>query len=278
VVVAACGTLHTPLLLMASGLRSSALGQNITLHPSVRVVARFDERCDGWDGAMQSVHSAHFAAEGIHLMGVYSSVNVLAAGLPGVGPTLRRRARQLAEGGVFGALVHDDGGGSVRPGPGREPLLSYRMAPRDLDRLRRAITILAEIAIAAGAREVFTSVIGSPTFTTMAEARALEHASYDARRIECMSFHPLGSARAASDARRGAVDQGGESFELPGLFVADGSVLPTSIGVNSQVPIMSVATRIAWGVAERFPRIKAQARTAGDVSRLALFDPGLSLP
>jgi choline dehydrogenase-like flavoprotein len=276
VVIAACGTLHTPLLLLASGLRSPVLGQNVTLHPSVRVVARFDERCDGWDGAMQSVHSDHFAAEGIKLMGVYSSVNMLAAGLPGVGPALRRRVRQLAEGGVFGALVHDDGGGTVARGPGREPLLSYRMAPRDLERIRRAITILAEIAIAAGAREVFTSVIGTDPLTTMAEARALEHAHYDARRIECMAFHPLGSARAASDARRGAVDQAGESFELPGLFVADGSVLPTSIGVNSQVPIMSVATTIAWRLAERFPRIKAQARAAGDVTGLALFDPGPS--
>jgi choline dehydrogenase-like flavoprotein len=185
--------------------------------------------------------------------------------------------RQLAEGGVFGAMIHDEGGGTVRLGPGREPILSYRMAPRDLERLRKAIAILAEIAIAAGAREVFTSVVGSDPLTTMAEARALEHARYDARRIECMAFHPLGSARAASDARRGAVDQAGESFELPGLFVADGSVLPTSIGVNSQLPIMSVATTIAWRLAERFPRLKAQARAAGDVTGLALFDPGLSL-
>jgi choline dehydrogenase-like flavoprotein len=278
VVIAACGTLHTPLLLAASGLRSPVIGQNVTLHPAVRVVARFDERCDGWDGAMQSVYSDHFDAEGIKLVGVYSSVNMLAASLPGVGPTLRKRVRQLANAGVFGAMIHDEGGGSVRPGPGREPLLSYRMAPRDLERLRRSITILAELAIAAGAREVFTSVIGSRPLTSMAEARGLEHASYDARRIECMAFHPLGSARAATSARRGAVDQAGESFELPGLFVADGSVLPTSIGVNSQVPIMSVATSIAWRLAESFPRIRREARVSGDVAGLALCDGGPSAP
>ncbi len=62
----------------------------------MRVVARFDERVDGWDGAMQSVYTDHFAAEGIKLVGVYSAVNVLAAGLPGVGPTLRRRVRAAA--------------------------------------------------------------------------------------------------------------------------------------------------------------------------------------
>jgi choline dehydrogenase-like flavoprotein len=35
------------------------------------------------------------------------------------------------------------------------------------------------------------------------------------------------------------------------LYVADGSVLPTSLGVNPQVSVMSMATRIAWGMRER---------------------------
>jgi choline dehydrogenase-like flavoprotein len=42
------------------------------------------------------------------------------------------------------------------------------------------------------------------------------------------------------------VNQDGASYELPGLYIADGSILPTSIGVNSQVPIMTLATRVAW--------------------------------
>jgi choline dehydrogenase-like flavoprotein len=273
VVVSACGTMHTPLLLLASGLRdrNRLVGRNITLHPAVKVIARFDDRINGWDGAMQSVYSDHYAADGIKLVGVYSPVNILVAGLPGVGPTLRRRARAAQNCALFGAMIHDEGGGTVRPGPGREPIFTYEMAPRDLDRLRRSVTILSELAIAAGAREVFTSIFGFPPITTMDEALAMERERYDARRIECMAFHPLGSARAANDPRRGVVDQGGESFELPGLFVADGSILPTSIGVNSQLPIMSMATRIAWGIAERFPGLLSRWRAAGDVSRLALW-------
>ena len=54
-------------------------------------------------------------------------------------------------------------------------------------------------AMAAGAREVITSVFGFPTLTSMDQARALEREPYDARRIECMAFHPLGSARVAND-------------------------------------------------------------------------------
>ena len=266
VVVAACGTIHTPLLLHRAGLadKSPMVGKNITLHPGVRVVARFDERVNGWDGSMQSVYSDHFDAEGIKLVGVYSAPSGLAAGFPGVGPTFRKRVLASSRiGGAFGGMIHDDGGGTVRPGLGREPILSYAMAPRDLERLRRSITILCEIAMAAGAREVFTSVFGFPPLKNMDEARAMERAKYDARRIECMAFHPLGSARAASERGRGVVDQSGECFDLPGLFVGDGSILPTSIGVNSQVPIMAMATRVAWRLAERFKRIERRAAAAG---------------
>jgi choline dehydrogenase-like flavoprotein len=256
IVVSACGTLHTPLLLERAGVgrKSGQVGKHLTLHPAGRVVARFDDKLNGWDGALQSVYSDHFDAEGIKLVGVYTAPNVLAGGFPGVGAALRRNIESLPYCGVFGGMIHDDGGGSVRAGLGREPILTYAMAPRDLLRLRRSFTILAEMAFAAGAREVIAPIFGTKPLKNMDEVRQLERAELDARRIECMAFHPLGSARVANDPRRGVVDQSGEAFDLPGLYVADGSILPTSIGVNSQVPIMSMATRIAWGIAERAGR------------------------
>lgn len=260
VVVSACGTVHTPLLLGRAGVgrQSGVLGDKITLHPAARVVARFDERVNGWDGALQSVYCDDFDREGIKFVGVYTAANVLAAGFPGVGPALRKRAAALPYCAAMGGMVHDEGGGRVRPGIGREPVLSYEMASRDLARLKKAIRVLCEMAFAAGAREVFPPIFGVPPLTHVDQARKLEHERYDARRIECMAFHPLGSARVANDPRRGVVDQSGEAWELPGLFVADGSILPTSIGVNSQVPIMAMATRIAWRLAERLQRTTAR--------------------
>jgi choline dehydrogenase-like flavoprotein len=260
-VIVACGTLHTPILLMKSGLgkKAAALGRNVTLHPAVRLSARFDEALDGWNGAMQSVYSDHFASDGITLVGVYSPVNVLAAGLPGLGPAHRRVVSETSHHGVFGALIHDEGGGSVRPGTGREPILTYRMAPLDLLRLRRSIAILTEMAFAAGAREVYVPIFGQPPLRSMEEMRKLEHA-VDARRIECLAFHPLGSARMSNDVRRGVVKPDGETYEVRDLYVADGSILPTSIGVNSQLPVMAMATRIGWQLAEQMRREASGAR------------------
>jgi choline dehydrogenase-like flavoprotein len=87
--------------------------------------------------------------------------------------------------------------------------------------------------------------------------RAMEAAEIDARRIECMAFHPLSSARAARDPRGGLVDERGEAWELPELFVVDGSVLPTSIGVNSQIAIMATATKLAWEIDRRTAPLRA---------------------
>ncbi|MGD0527157.1 MAG: GMC family oxidoreductase [Polyangiaceae bacterium] len=250
-VVVACGALHTPPLLRRSGLRSRHLGRHLTLHPSTRVFALFDERLDGWDGAFQSVYSDHFLArEGITLISAFGPANLLAAGFPGVAARHRDYVRRLPYTAAFGALIHDEGGGRVHRWLSREPLVTYRMAERDRARLFRAIGILVEMALAAGAREVILPFFGAPTIRKRADLEALLASPPSARRAECVSFHPLGSARMSAREGEGVVRPSGETWAARGLFVADGSVVPTSLGVNSQLPIMAIARRIAHGIAD----------------------------
>ena len=249
VVVVACGSLHTPILLRRSGLGNVHLGRHLTLHPAFRVGALFDERVEGWDGAMQSVYSDHFGDEGLTLVGVYTAPSVLAAAFPGVGREHRRIVKSLPNLAFFGAMIHDDGGGRVMRWLGREPLITYRMSARDRHRLWRGVGILGELAFAAGAREVLLPIFGADPIKTPQQLRALIASPPSARKVECMSFHPLGSARMSADPRSGVVKPTGETWSTRNLFVADGSVLPTSIGVNSQLPVMAMALRIARGIA-----------------------------
>ena len=58
-------------------------------------------------------------------------------------------------------------------------------------------------------------------------------------------------AAAAAGARHAAYVLMRLPWELKELFVVDGSVLPTSLGVNPQVSVMAMATRLAWKLAER---------------------------
>lgn len=258
-VVVACGALHTPLLLQRSGVGTSQVGKNLTLHPAFRVGALFDENVEGWDGAMQSVYSDDFAADGLTLLGIYTAPSVLAAAFPGVGREHRRVVRSLPNLAFFGAMIHDDAGGRVRRWLSREPLITYRMAARDRARMWRGIGILGEMAFAAGAREVFLPVFGAGPVKRPEELRALVASPPSARKVEAMSFHPLGSARMSATADGGVVKPTGEAWKVEDLFVVDGSIVPTSIGVNSQLPIMALALRLARGIAEDLTRRRRSA-------------------
>jgi choline dehydrogenase-like flavoprotein len=259
VVVVACGSLHTPLLLLASGVDSRHVGRHMTLHPGFRVGAIFDEVVEGWDGALQSVFSDHFAADGITLVSVYPPASVLSAAFPGVGAHHREHVHKMPNLAVFGGMIHDQGGGRVHRWLGREPLVTYRMAREDAPRLLRAIEIVARMGFAAGAREIAMPVFGIDTLKSEQELDELVARPPPMRRIECTAYHPLGTAKMSTDPRAGVVRETGETWQVANLFVADGSVLPTSIGVNSQLPIMGVAHKIATGIADDWNRLARRA-------------------
>jgi choline dehydrogenase-like flavoprotein len=258
-VIVACGALHSPLLLRQSGIGGPHVGRHMTLHPSFRVCALFDEQVDGWDGAMQSAYSDAMMDQGITFVSAYNPPSVLAAAFPGVGPPHMRLIERVPNLAVFGGMVHDDGGGQVRRWISREPLLLYKMNARDRSRLFLGIQTLGKMAFAAGATEVLLPIFGSETFKSEGELDFLTSNPPSARRVESLSFHPLGSAKMATTEKFGVVKPSGETWQVDNLFVADGSVVPTSIGVNSQLAIMTMALKIARGIVADFARYAKRA-------------------
>ena len=59
------------------------------------------------------------------------------------------------------------------------------------------------------------------------------------------SAHPMSTCRMGTDPRTSVVDTNGATHGLSGLYIADASVFPSSIGVNPQLTTMSVGTVIA---------------------------------
>jgi cholesterol oxidase len=57
--------------------------------------------------------------------------------------------------------------------------------------------------------------------------------------------HPLGGCRMADSKAEGVVDHKGEVFGYPGLYVADGAIVPVPIGLNPSRTIAALAERIA---------------------------------
>jgi choline dehydrogenase-like flavoprotein len=173
---------------------------------------------------------------------------VLAATMPGIGDDQGRRAELIPHLAVFGGMVHDDGGGRVLNLFGHR-VLTYRLSAIDSHAASRVLRILGETFFAAGAREVFLPILGFGPVDADG-LRKLDLDRVPRRRLECSSQHPLGSARMGVSPSHAVVDPAGKCYVLDGLYVADGSVIPTSLGVNPQETIMAMATRIAWKLRE----------------------------
>jgi cholesterol oxidase len=66
--------------------------------------------------------------------------------------------------------------------------------------------------------------------------------------------HPLGGCNMGPDKARGVVDHTGQVFDYPGLYVADGSIVPEALGVNPSKTIAALAERIAEHIIADHPR------------------------
>jgi choline dehydrogenase-like flavoprotein len=242
-VVIACGSLLTPGLLRRSGVRSPALGRNLTIHPASAARARFDEVVDPWRGVPQSFYVDELAGDGIMLEGIAGPPDQAAMATPGVGAAHRRRMLDVRRTASFGVMVGDSARGRVRTALGR-PVVRYDLAAADAERFRRGFELLARIWFAAGAREVLVPLAGVPPLRD-GDVGPLARARVRPRDVQAMAFHPLGTARAGADPANAVVDSDLQVHGVAGLHVADGSVVPSSLGVNPQITIMALATRLA---------------------------------
>ncbi|HYM45639.1 MAG TPA: GMC family oxidoreductase [Solirubrobacteraceae bacterium] len=240
-VIVAAGTIHTPLLLQRSGLGSGSgqLGRNLALHPATAAFARMDETVDMARGVPQSFYVDEFAPEGIMFEGVAGPPSYAAMSLPLTGARHAEAMadyRRLAQ---FGLMVSDSSRGSVRSLGGR-PLIRYELLEADVARFRAGLAHMRELFAAAGAREVYLPL---PHGVQPERARAKD--------LKLMAFHPLGTARADARPTHGVVDGRLQLHGVRGVHVADGAVVPSSLGVNPQMTIMALATRLAFGLLGR---------------------------
>jgi cholesterol oxidase len=69
-----------------------------------------------------------------------------------------------------------------------------------------------------------------------------------------ITVHPLGGCPMGRTRREGVVDAYGEVFGHPGLYVADGSVMPGPCGANPSLTIAALSDRFATRMLERWER------------------------
>jgi choline dehydrogenase-like flavoprotein len=249
-VVIACGSIMTPLVLAREHLasRSGQLGKNLSIHPACGALAEFDEQILGWNGIPQGYAIEELHDEGILYEGAAVPLEMSMSFVHLIGPDLVRLAESFDHVASFGFLVEDTSRGSVSEVMG-QPMIRYWLTDKDVAHIKRGLDVLAQIYFAAGARVVHAPIAGFDVLRNEDDLARLRRTKVQPWDLDLTAYHPLGTARMGVDPNSSVVDANHQLHDCAGLYVVDGSAVPTSLGVNPQVTIMALATRAAEKIA-----------------------------
>jgi choline dehydrogenase-like flavoprotein len=228
----AAGAIGSPALLLRSGVEGPHVGRNYMMHYSPIAVGVFARSTGAGETFVKQVGFADFyygTADCPHKLGLVQS-------LPAPGPLmlaksglqrwpryalrfLRKRMLPLA------GIVEDlpDPANQVFVKPDGTVGLRHRFSPFDIERGRALGLEMCRILRRAGALACSSRAFPS-----------LEHVA-----------HQCGTLRFGRDPAQAVVDADCRLFGRPNLFVTDGSVLPTSLGVGPALTIVANSLRVA---------------------------------
>jgi len=253
VVVLSASASGSAALAWASGVPDphQQLGKGLRLHPGGVVAGRFDRAIEGWHGVPQSYEcTEHLSYEPgsdrrVWIVPVFGHPIGAAASMPGFGAAHMASMRAYPNLACLTAMVHDETAGEVVARDDGRPVLRYAMSDADRTQLARGLAACARLLLAAGASEVNIPAVPGRLVTTMAELDALDLSFVRPHSVPLTAVHPMGTMRMGEDPRRAVVSSRGEHHQLAGLFVADGSLFPTSLGVPPQISIYAFALHVA---------------------------------
>ena len=243
-----------PLLLLQQDLAngSGQVGRNLSLHPSTGYASVAREPIRGPGHIPQGYGSNEFLRDGILMLAAQPDYNVSGVIFPLAGQRLMEALDQIDHMASLGLLVSDQSAnGRVWRDVGGLPAVTYSLGPEDVRRMHDAMVHASEMALAAGAHRLYPFVVGHPPLEGRRDLEAFRREKLSASDFVWTSYHPLGTCRMGPDARTSVIDIDHAAYDVPGLFIVDGSAVRGPIGVNPQLTIMALATRAAARIADR---------------------------
>jgi long-chain-alcohol oxidase len=260
-VAAAAGAINTPALLVRSGMDNPRIGKNFMIHPVLLVWAMFEEEVLPWTGVFGSTFCDEFLdlgqGYGVKYMHASAHPSDLAVFAPWRGASESAELIQsLRYTGGYGILQRARDAGEVLVGDDGLPVPTWQLSDFDREVMRKGLDGMAQILEAGGARRIYTSHAGWVSYDPGNGGReqmlkAADDYGWGAAQVTLGSFHLMGTANMGADRKTSVCDPTGEAWDVSNLYVVDGAVLPTALGVNPMITIEAAAHRIARGIAQK---------------------------
>jgi choline dehydrogenase-like flavoprotein len=262
VAVLAASAVDSAALAIASGLPDphDQLGRDLRIHPGAVVAGRFDDVVDAHHGIPQSYEcTEHLSFEEgsgsrVWIVPAFAHPIGTASALPGFGAAHMRAMRDYRRLAVLTSMLHDETRGQVTLGGDGRPRIRYVLEEPDRAQMAKGLVACARILFAAGAREVVIPAIPPVRLTSPRDLDTLDTRFVRPHGVPMTAVHPMGTLRMGNDPRRSVVGSTGEHHQVAGLFVADGSLFPTSLGGPPQISIYAFALHLAPHMVDRARR------------------------
>ncbi len=246
-VVLAASATGSAALVLASGLRDRhhQAGEGLHLHPAVTVGGVMTSQVRAWEGIPQSWECTEHLhptdpERNVWLVPAFGHPVAAAAMVPGFGAEHSGLMAHYPRMAACVAMLHDHSSGRVSARRDGTPRIHYRLGNADLASVSRGMAHAAKLLLAAGAQRVVAPTARPLVVRTLAEADTLR--TVRSRRLDpaLAAAHPMGGLRMAGDPRLGAVDPSGRYHGAKRLWVADGSLMPSSTGGPPQLTIYAL--------------------------------------
>ncbi|MBI5528254.1 MAG: GMC family oxidoreductase N-terminal domain-containing protein, partial [Deltaproteobacteria bacterium] len=171
-VVLSMGAFGTPRFLMRQGICNSSgrVGKNLSLHPATAMLALMDEPVEPQKSIPQGYMVDEFHEEGLLMEGSTLPLEMFTMMVPGVGRGAQEFMQNYRRISSFGVMVCDTTRGHVLPDKiPQTPLAFYWLNRKDFALMRRGLSLLARIYLAAGAREIRAMIHGWKPMRSVAD-------------------------------------------------------------------------------------------------------------
>lgn len=227
------------------------IGSRLHMHPGAYVMGVFDEPVEGWLGVPQSAECTEFlnfhedAQQRVWLVSGFAHPGAAAGLMPGFGGAHGSMMGLFPHVAAIVAMVHDHQSGRVVPGRGERIHVHYELDPAEYEQIALGMREAARILFAAGAVQVILPTSPPRMASDFSEIVRLSAADLGPFNPNLVAVHPMSSMWMGEDPRTSVVNSRGAYHHLNGLFVADGSLFPTSIGGPPQISIYTMGRRVA---------------------------------
>lgn len=263
-VIVAAGAIQSPALLLRSQVPDphARLGKRTFLQIHNYSLSFMREKIQPFYGAPQSIYTNQFTwrdgvtgRAGFNMEVVGAQPVVSMSFWKGLGTGMADFARRLPHLHILVSQIrdgfHEDSQGGVvklrRDGAG---VLDYPVGDFIRDGIRASWTAMAECQFAAGAESVHPACNDATAYRSWSEAKSgIAALTLRSPNVYINSTHPLGGCAMGNDPRTSVVRADGRHHFLDNLYVIDGSVFPTSLGVNPQESIYGLARLMATRIA-----------------------------